>query len=93
VQGLTLLHEPPDRQEEGGPWLAGHWHPKVRLSVGRKSETLPCFFVRSQGIALPSFGSFTGGRVLDLEPGDQAWVTAGACVFGPIQQSRAPRTR
>jgi DNA ligase-associated metallophosphoesterase len=56
--------------------VAGHVHPAFRLSGrARQSMTLPCFSSSEHITLLPSFGSFTGGYVIDCAEGDQVFVT------------------
>ena len=57
--------------------LAGHLHPAVRLH-GRADDgiRLPCFWLREGLIVLPAFGAFTGGAVINREPGDRVIAVA-----------------
>jgi uncharacterized protein len=61
--GLHIVHDP----TEAGPGfhLAGHLHPVVKISNGRRSSLrVPCFLFRENTLVLPAFGSFTGGAIV-----------------------------
>ena len=60
--------------------LAGHVHPVYVLATRFDALRLPCFVVGSQGLILPSFGSFTGGHAVKPGPGDHIYVTSGDAV-------------
>lgn len=60
IGGFLLTHHPHDPGAEGVN-LCGHYHPKLRVSVGRGKVSGPCFAVSTERIILPSFGTFTGG--------------------------------
>ena len=71
---LRIIHDPKDTTEDC-LHLAGHWHPVVKIKDGgRRSLRLRCFLLRNRTLVLPSFGSFTGGAVIPLEPNDRAFV-------------------
>jgi metallophosphoesterase superfamily enzyme len=60
---LTLRHAPAGEMGE----IAGHLHPKARLSTRRRHLSCRCFAADSGRLLLPALGSFTGGlNVLDL---------------------------
>ena len=62
VGGLTFRHEP--RGEPGE--VAGHLHPKARVTSARHRLTRPCFAADGRVLLLPAFGTLTGGlNVLD----------------------------
>lgn len=65
LDGLVLRHAP--RGElAGAAEIAGHLHPKARLSSRRGSLTRPCFVGDGRRLLLPAFGSLVGGLdVLD----------------------------
>ncbi|MGF1483375.1 MAG: ligase-associated DNA damage response endonuclease PdeM [Opitutales bacterium] len=81
--GLHLRHFPPRGTYVEGPvWLAGHVHPSVRVRLGgRESITAPAFHVRSRGIVLPAFGSFTGTATQRPQADDQAYAVVGESVL------------
>jgi DNA ligase-associated metallophosphoesterase len=84
---LTLRHAP--AADGGAPELAGHLHPVLRLSEGRRdSARVPVFWQRPRGIVLPAFGSFTGGHAVDLAAGEFAWPAADGVVLGPVAGPR-----
>jgi metallophosphoesterase superfamily enzyme len=61
--------------------LAGHLHPSVRVSAGRKSSLrAPCFWFRSDRAVLPAFGEFTGTHVIGAGDGDRVYAVAGGRV-------------
>jgi len=75
IPGIRVIHDPADAVP-GMLNLAGHWHPVVRIPDGRRTSLrLPCFLLRGDLLVLPSFGSFTGGAVIDRHPGDRHFVT------------------
>ena len=91
--GIELVDEPhavgpfafchhPDLDLDGsdGYALAGHVHPAWVLATRFDSLRLPCFVVGTRRMILPSFGSFTGGHVVQREPGDTIFVTSGEAV-------------
>ncbi|MEX0385668.1 ligase-associated DNA damage response endonuclease PdeM [Spiribacter onubensis] len=79
--GVVLRHHPP----EGGidrPWIAGHWHPVVRLDAGGDSLRLPAFIQESgDGLILPAFGGMTGGAPVTARRGRSRYVTSGEAVL------------
>lgn len=80
-QGLCLRHHPPTRPLDR-PWLAGHWHPVVRLSGGGDRLRLPAFIEeRDHGLVLPAFGGLTGGALVDKRAGRRRYVTSGEAIF------------
>ncbi|MEW7849267.1 ligase-associated DNA damage response endonuclease PdeM [Massilia aurea] len=67
-----------------GYGLAGHVHPVYVLATRFDALRLPCFVVGTQGLILPSFGSFTGGHPVKPGPGDHIYVTSGDMVHGVL---------
>lgn len=55
---LLLVHEP---EETELPQMVGHYHPKVRLSIGAGKVGGRCFVQAQKLFVMPSFGSYTGG--------------------------------
>ncbi|WP_334032118.1 ligase-associated DNA damage response endonuclease PdeM [Alteromonas sp. P256] len=45
--------------------IIGHFHPKMRTAISRRSYSGKCFISTSQLFVMPAFGQFTGG--LDIE--------------------------
>lgn len=73
--GFKVVHDPEDAGSEGFH-LTGHWHPLVKIRDGKRTALrLPCFLLRERTLVLPAFGSFTGGAIIGLKPGDRAFVT------------------
>lgn len=75
--GFHIVHDPADAPK-GVPSLTAHWHPVVRIADGKRTSLrLPCFIVRKDMVILPSFGSFTGGQIIEPEEGDRFFVFPG----------------
>lgn len=75
--GFHIVHDPADAPE-GVPVIAAHWHPVAKIADGKRTSLrLPCFVLREDMLILPAFGSFTGGQVIDPEPGDRFFVSPG----------------
>jgi DNA ligase-associated metallophosphoesterase len=75
--GVHLVHDPADAPE-GVPVVAAHWHPVAKIADGKRTSLrLPCFLLRRNMLVLPSFGSFTGGAIVDREEGDRLFVAPG----------------
>lgn len=75
--GFHIVHDPADAPKKG-PSVTAHWHPVVRIADGKRTSLrLPCFLVRKNMVVIPSFGSFTGGQVIDPEEGDRFFVFPG----------------
>lgn len=79
--GVRLIHDPAEAVTAGGDgrfYIAGHWHPAVRIADSRRTTLrLPCFLLRGPLLVLPSFGSFTGAACMRPEPGDRFFVSPG----------------
>ena len=79
--GLVLRHHPPEGSI-GKPWIAGHWHPVVRLDAGGDSLRLPAFIREpGDGLILPAFGGMTGGAPVNARRGRSRYVTSGEAVL------------
>ena len=64
------------------PVIAGHVHPVVKLQGrGREHLRLPCFVLDAQKLVLPAFGEFTGGWIVETEPGVQVFPAGGDAVW------------
>jgi DNA ligase-associated metallophosphoesterase len=59
---LTFRHiaAPPARGE-----VSGHYHPKLRLSLGGTRVSRPCFLIDAARVILPAYGTYTGGLSTD----------------------------
>lgn len=57
--------------------MHGHIHPVVRLTgKAKQSLRLPCFWISSNKMVLPAFGSFTGGYAIQPKSKDQVFAVA-----------------
>jgi DNA ligase-associated metallophosphoesterase len=75
--GFHIVHDPADAPK-GVPTVTAHWHPVVKIADSKRTSLrLPCFLVRRNMVVLPSFGSFTGGQIIDPEDGDRFLVSPG----------------
>jgi len=75
--GVHLVHDPADAPDDV-PVVAAHWHPVAKIADGKRTSLrLPCFLLRRNVLVLPSFGSFTGGAIVDREEGDRMFVAPG----------------
>ncbi|MCW1886449.1 ligase-associated DNA damage response endonuclease PdeM [Luteolibacter flavescens] len=75
--GIHLVHDPADAPDDR-PVVAAHWHPVARIADGRRTSLrLPCFLLRRNVLVLPSFGSFTGGAIIDRQDDDRMFVAPG----------------
>ena len=73
VDGIVLRHEPVDTCDD--PGIAGHIHPTVRLGLGRGDRLrAPAFWLRSNQLVLPAFGSFTGGCNIAASTGERLFA-------------------
>lgn len=55
--------------------LSGHVHPVVAIRALRKRALrVPVFWLREQGLVLPSFGVFTGGHRINPGPGERVYA-------------------
>lgn len=67
--GFALCHHP--QTVPNALVLAGHEHPVVVLNgKGRSRARLPCFYVKTDQLILPSFGAFTGGYSVNPQAGE-----------------------
>jgi len=71
---LEVVHDP--AHAHASPFsICGHIHPVVVLTEGRgTAHRLPCYHLTDSMLTLPSFGSFTGGKVAKTEPGHRLFV-------------------
>lgn len=67
--GFALCHHP--QTVQNALVLAGHEHPVVVLNgKGRSRARLPCFYLKTEQLILPSFGAFTGGYAVNPQAGE-----------------------
>ena len=57
IGGLVFRHEPTGAAGE----IAGHLHPKARVSTRGRSVERRCFAADGERLVMPSFGAYTGG--------------------------------
>src|SRR4051794_15955748 len=57
VGGLVFRHQPTGAAGE----IAGHLHPKARVSTRGRSVERRCFAADGERLVMPSFGAYTGG--------------------------------
>ncbi len=79
--GLTLWHHPPETTDSA-PWLAGHWHPVVRMRDRGDQLRVPAFcHEANNGLVLPAFGELTGGLPIAPALGRIRYISNGEQVF------------
>jgi DNA ligase-associated metallophosphoesterase len=72
--GIRIIHDPADATD-ASLHIGGHWHPVVRIRDGRNTSLrMPCFLLRGGMLVLPSFGSFTGGAIIQQQADDRFFV-------------------
>lgn len=75
--GFHIVHDPADAPP-GKPAVCAHWHPVARIADGKRTSLrLPCFLLRGSILVTPSFGTFTGGAIIDRQKGDRVFVAPG----------------
>lgn len=74
VESLRLVHIPDFSPSE--PTLAGHLHPKLRITRGPERVSLPCFWLRGSSLVLPAFSSFIDHEPIVQQAGDEYFVIA-----------------
>lgn len=62
---------------EPGFSMSGHIHPAMALrGLRKRSSRVPAFWLRKRGLVLPSFGSFTGGYLIQPASGEQVFAVS-----------------
>ncbi|HMR31915.1 MAG TPA: ligase-associated DNA damage response endonuclease PdeM [Geminicoccaceae bacterium] len=91
MDGIGFGHVPGAR---AGFEVAGHLHPKARLSGERRAVTRPCFVADPSRLILPAFGAFAGGLDV-LDPAISGLFGAGfdAFLLGQERVFRVPHHR
>lgn len=57
--------------------LSGHVHPVIALrGLRKRASRVPAFWLRKQGLILPSFGLFTGGHLITPAKGDRLFAVS-----------------
>ncbi len=60
LSGIRMVHEPQDAG--AAPAIAGHFHPKVKISLGHgRTARRRCFALGPRAMILPAFGAYAGG--------------------------------
>jgi uncharacterized protein len=70
LDGILFRHEA--MPNYAGPEISGHYHPKLRLSVRKRSVVRRAFVCTHSKLILPAFGAYTGG----MDAGDAAIMAA-----------------
>ncbi len=70
---VIFRHEALD--EEEGPEISGHFHPKFRQAVRGRHVSRRCFVRSARKLVMPAFGTLTGG----LDVHDPALIAAFGC--------------
>jgi DNA ligase-associated metallophosphoesterase len=76
--GFLFTHDFIPAPENGLFNFSGHIHPCIRIQGrARQTEALPCFYFDVNNALLPSFGSFTGCKVIEPSRDSKSYVIAG----------------
>jgi DNA ligase-associated metallophosphoesterase len=94
---LTFRHAAEPDAEPGE--ISGHYHPKLRVPLGARALTRPCFLWDRRRLILPAFGAYTGGLEVGASPALAALIASDArailtgdpCVILPALPRRARR--
>lgn len=79
---FTLVHEPPETIQKEAFYIYGHVHPGVLLKgKGRQAMRLPAFYVSSQSLLLPAFGSLTGLHIPKVPKSVKVFAAGPESVF------------
>jgi hypothetical protein len=91
VDGIGFGHVPGTL---AGFEIAGHLHPKARVSGERQALTRPCFVTDASRLLLPAFGAYTGGLNV-LDPAIAGLFAGGfdAFLLGESRVFRVPHHR
>ncbi|GEA08609.1 metallophosphatase [Alteromonas sp. KUL42] len=65
LDGIVFRHEP--QQNESKAQVIGHFHPKLRTRISRRSYSGKSFVHNATLFIMPAFGQFTGGLNIDDE--------------------------
>jgi DNA ligase-associated metallophosphoesterase len=89
LDDLVLRHEPSGAAGE----IAGHLHPKARVSTTRLRLCRPCFAGDADRLLMPAFGAFTGGLNV-LDPAIHSLFPSGlwAYMLGGMRVFRFPHS-
>lgn len=75
VGEVVFQHHPSN--SEASPTVCGHIHPKYKIHALPRSKALPCFYWNQYNLILPSFGSFTGGKLVVKDKQTQGIYVVG----------------
>mgnify|MGYP000132533721 CR=1 FL=1 len=98
--GLVFRHAPvPDAAPGAASGeVAGHFHPKLRRSLGGLAVTRPCFVTDGRRLVMPAFGAYTGGLAAEhpdlaglFGAGARAILTGQPCLPLPLHPARPRR--
>jgi len=57
--------------------MSGHIHPVIKLrGLRKRAARAAVFWLRPEGLVLPSFGLFTGGQLICPSQGEQVFVVS-----------------
>lgn len=90
---FVFVHDAADAPGVDGFVWSGHVHPKIRISGGGDSLSLPCFLVGAHDAVLPAFSRFTAGASVVPPPSCRAWAIAGDRVVDLSRPAPASRIR
>lgn len=92
LESLRLIHIP--EFSSNVPTVAGHLHPKLRITRGPERVSLPCFWRRGSSLVLPAFSSFIDHEPIVQREGDEYFVIADDSLvhFTHMVQSTSSRT-
>lgn len=84
---LTFRHiaQPEERGE-----VSGHYHPKMRLSVGGRRVSRACFLADDARVILPAYGAYTGGLAADAPVLDDLMGRAAVAILTGPQACPVP---
>jgi len=72
-----FMHAPPQEVNEATLTycFSGHIHPGIRIrGTGKQSLRFPCFYFTATHCILPAFGSFTGLKLVEANPGEKLFA-------------------
>ena len=75
VGEVVFQHHPSN--SKASPTVCGHIHPKYKIHALPRSKALPCFYWNQYNLILPSFGSFTGGKLVVKDKQTQGIYVVG----------------
>ena len=91
VEDAGLIFRHVADQVRGAAEISGHYHPKIRITLGGRSVSRPAFLVDADRLILPAFGAYTGGLWADraplaelMGPDARAVLTGTPCIAVPL---------